>query len=226
MLFRDSVIYFGTFIILLTLMIGLICSIKHKSNHLIIVNLFVFSGLCISINSILFITHYIKRGWIVCRNTDLIMVWQFIFLFIFFYKSTKSKIKRYIFLAFSLAYLAFSCIHFYNSFSNYSCGEARIFKGGATLFSLIFSISFLWDIMNNVSKLFITKRFDFWIGIGVLIWSSISFPIYTLTTFVFRLEKYKNLSSQMISVSNLSLIVLYLFFLKAHLCLKYHRPSL
>ena len=91
----------------------------------------------------------------------------------------------------------------------------------SSLFLLICCFFYLRDLMNNKPTLILVKSSAFWIVIGILYFCCIGFPVYSLIAFIPRNQEYLNLRSQIFSITNMSLIVLYLFIIKSYLCLKH-----
>jgi hypothetical protein len=65
------------------------------------------------------------------------------------------------------------------------------------------------------------KSSSFWIVIGVIFSSCIGLPVSSLISFIPKNQEYFNMSSQIFSLFNISLIILYLFIIKSYLCLKH-----
>jgi hypothetical protein len=89
---------------------------------------------------------------------------------------------------------------------------------------LVFSFVYFKKILHSLP----TKKLQydpfFWLAVGILFYSACSFPITTLVP----LLDYKipdSLLYKIFSISNMSLIVLYLFICKAYLCLKHQIDS-
>ncbi len=91
----------------------------------------------------------------------------------------------------------------------------------SSLFLLIFYFFYVKDLMNNKPFLILVKSSSFWITIGIFFYSCISFPVSSLIPFIPKNHEYINLRGQIFSITNMSLIVLYLFILKSYLCLKH-----
>ena len=91
----------------------------------------------------------------------------------------------------------------------------------SSLFLLICCFFYIRDLMNNKPTLKLMKSSAFWIVIGTLYSCCIGFPVYSLIAFIPRNQEYLNLRSQIFSITNMSLIVLYLFIIKSYLCLRH-----
>ena len=89
------------------------------------------------------------------------------------------------------------------------------------LFLIIFSVFYFRDLLHTTPTLILVKSSSFWIVLGVFFASCINFPIYSLLPFIAGNEEYRNLRFEIFAVSNISLIVMYLFIIKSYLCLKH-----
>ncbi|MEO6540632.1 MAG: hypothetical protein ABIN74_06575 [Ferruginibacter sp.] len=90
---------------------------------------------------------------------------------------------------------------------------------------LMFCFFYFRNLMKNEPTLILVKSSTFWIVIGIFFSSSIGVPVITLVQFIPKNPEYVNLRSQIFSIFNVSLIVLYLFIIKSYLCLKHPQNS-
>ena len=91
----------------------------------------------------------------------------------------------------------------------------------SNLFFIFITLFYLKDLMNNKPTLKIVKSSAFWIVMGIFYSCCISFPVNLLMPFISKSNEYQNLRLQIFSISNMSLLVLYIFIIKSYLCLKH-----
>lgn len=94
-------------------------------------------------------------------------------------------------------------------------------KVSSNLFLIIFSIFYYRDLLVNKPTLILLKSSAFWIVTGIFFYYCVSFPIYSLQPFLAKYSGYQNIKAQIFSISNMALIVMYLFIIKSYLCLKH-----
>ncbi|MFZ1783717.1 MAG: hypothetical protein WAU23_00840, partial [Ferruginibacter sp.] len=80
-----------------------------------------------------------------------------------------------------------------------------------------FCVLYYQNIFKNVSGENILTEPPFWIVSGVIFYSSLSLPFYGLNSYI-RNEFPPLISNNIFSISNIFVIIMYLFFIKAHLC--------
>ena len=91
----------------------------------------------------------------------------------------------------------------------------------SNLFFIFITLFDLKELMNNKPTLKIVKSSAFWIVMGIFYCSCISLPVNSLIPFIPKNQEYQNLRFQIYSISNMSLLVLYVFIIKSYLCLKH-----
>lgn len=93
------------------------------------------------------------------------------------------------------------------------------------LFSIIFCYFYVKNLMLEKPTLNLLKSSSFWIVIGILYPSCIGFPVHALIPFIPRTDEFINIRGQIFSITNISLIVMYMFIIKSYLCLKHPQNS-
>ncbi len=100
-------------------------------------------------------------------------------------------------------------------------GTAIYIHTVSNIFLIICSVFYFRDLLNNKPTLILIHSSTFWIVTGIFFFSCVSFPIYSLYPILPKDHAFRNLSSEIFSLANLSVIVLYLFIIKSYLCLKH-----
>lgn len=149
---------------------------------------------------------------------QLLMLCQFFNLGLFFVEILKKSkflksVKVLFLLSIILQILLIAVVHL----SNIEIRQTIV----PNLFLTIFCFYYLRDLMKNKPTLILGKSSTFWIVMGIFFSSCIGFPIGSLIPFIPKDEEYINFRNQIFSISNLSLIILYLFIIKSYLCLKH-----
>ena len=176
---------------------------------------FIILGLLISANTIeqeLLNQIFNRKAHIIIF--DILYFIQSTILFFFFYKITDKKATIMLFLTFAAIQIYFLIKHL-NSKTNF---DIYVFS---TPVFIPLSILYFRDLLKKAPIQKLTQSFVFWVVIGVFFWSCVSFPIYSLYPFIKSIPKYKNISMEIFSISNMALIVMYFFFIKSFLCLKH-----
>jgi len=182
---------------------------------------FILLGEILSLNSIVnanIFWGFTKKNPLILQ--EVLLLFQYVLLSLFFEKllsrsSYSKKIIKLLIFSFFLQ-LTLLAIAF---FTNTDIKPSFI----STFFLLIFCLFYVKDLMANKPTLILLKSSAFWITMGVFFYSCISFPIKTMIVFIPRSQEYLNLRSQIFSILNMSLIVLYLFIIKSYLCLKHQQ---
>lgn len=216
---HSFIIVFGSGIITIAFFVALFFSKKEKPLYYKYIFHFIILGGLLSINSIVNANIF----WGFSREIpfllqELLLLLQYVLLGLFFAKLLSSsiyskKIIRLLFFSIPLL-LSFQIIFF---FKTTDIRPSFIL----TFFLLVFCYFYVKDLMTNKPTLILLKSSAFWIVMGVFFYSCVSFPIKTLIIFIPKSQEYINLRSQIFSVLNMSLIVLYLFIIKSYSCLKH-----
>lgn len=81
----------------------------------------------------------------------------------------------------------------------------------------VFCILYFQNLFRKITKTNILKEPSFWVVSGLIFYSTLSLPFYGLNSYIkyqFPLLKSINI----LAISNILIIVMYLFFIKAYLC--------
>lgn len=215
MTLHKFIILFGTCIILINLIIAFFTKKAVKPVFFKYIIIYIVLGLLISANTIsnIILTHPIdqKKYRILF---DILYLCQSLSLFFFFKITTKRKIIFPFMLTSSLVQAIFTLKQFYSD----SILDINIF---ATPLFIILSILYFRDLLQNKPLINLTQSSSFWIVVGIFFWACVSFPIYSLHPHIKAHVTNKNIILEIFSISNMALIVMYLFFIKSFLCLKH-----
>lgn len=149
---------------------------------------------------------------------EILLLLQYVLLSLFFAKLLfKTHYSRIIINLLFLSVILLVGLQIVISFTNTDIRPSFIL----TFFLLIFCFLYVKDLMANKPTLILLKSSAFWIVMGIFFYSCVSFPIKTLIIFIPKSQEYINLRSQIFSILNMSLIILYLFIIKSYSCLKH-----
>ena len=216
--FSNFIILFGTGVILLTLLIALVKFKKDKPKYFKYIFIYILIGLIISSNKI------IKKNNISFFKSNsayaieqVLSIFQTFMLYLFFI-NVLNKSKYYNILLILIPISIIIQLFILNLVIKKNADVMPSIASNS--FLIIFCFFYLRDLMSNNPTLILLKSTTFCIFIGILYCSCISLPIFSLISFITRDEEYKYLRSQIFSIANMSIIVLYLFIIKSYLCLK------
>jgi hypothetical protein len=176
--------------------------------------LVILISLTISINSILgslFFLYNIKLFVFIQSCLDLL---DLIFWTFFFLKLLPDKKSKIIIRIFFSASLLFSIIFLY--WNNLDKSNLQILVV-LNVCKSIFCIRFYQKLFKNLTYQNILSEQAFWIVNGLIFYSSLSLPFYGFNFYI--KEHFSPLiSNNIFSFSNILIIIMHLFFIKAYLC--------
>ena len=194
---------------------------KEKPVYFRYIFLFIFLGILLSANTIA----YHNSIWILNRKTpilteQLLQLFQSLLLGLFFLDVLKksifaTKIKWLLFLMIFIQVILIFAVHMANIEI-----RANIIS---MLILLFFCFFYFRNLMKSEPRLILARSSAFWIVIGILFCSGIGFPVITLIQFIPKTQEYINIRSQVFSICNVGIIVLYIFIIKGYLCLKHQQ---
>ena len=217
---HNFVILFGTGVIIIAFFVALAFLKKDKPVYFKYILTFIILGLLISLNSVV----YFYLFWYAINLTilieQLLLLLQSLMLCLFFVEVLKNvtivkKIRLLIYL--SILIQAILIILLFSK--NIKIKIRPLISSNLIL--AIFCIFYLRNLMKNTPAISITKSTTFWIVMGILYSSCIGFPVNFLVMLIPVDQQYLDLHYQIFSISNMSLIVLYLLIIKSYLCLKH-----
>jgi hypothetical protein len=215
------IVYFGSGVITLILLVSLFYIKKQKPEYYKYIFAFILTGFLVSTNTIIYII------WNKMANRNVIFlieqslnILQFLSLGYFYIKLFKGyrferKIKKLVLLA-VIIQVMFLILTLHSNHLSIS----RIL---ATIFLIYFSTIYYRELMNSKPTVILLKSSTFWIVTGIFFSCSINFPIYSISPFLVKYPGYTNVRFQIFAISNITLIILYLLIFKSYLCLKYQQ---
>jgi hypothetical protein len=215
----NFITFLGTSIIVISFFVALAFSKGKKPRYFKYIFLFVFLGILLSLNAIA----NNSIAWVLNRRMPILIeqilqLFQSLLLGLFFLevlkKSMFAKKTKWLLLLMIILQTIFL---FFVHMANIEIRSNII----SNLIFLIFCFFYFRNLMKNEPKMIIAKSSVFWIVIGVLFSSSIGLPVITLIQFIPTTEEYINVRSQIFSIFNMAIIVLYIFIIKSYLCLKH-----
>ena len=213
--FNNIIIWIGTLTIVISFIFAL--SISKMRNTRIYMNYFFIYpliGVLISVNSILtsFFSWYKKSINFPLQNLFLLLdliFWVMFFSSVFDNKSDTIKLKIAFFITFCFALFSY----FYNPLDKPNLHTLSIFN----ICKTIFCIYFYYDLFRKPPYQKIKSEPSFWIITGLFFYSCLSMPFYALNDYL-RAEFPATISENLFTISNIMIIIMHLFFIKAYLC--------
>lgn len=210
---NSVVIILGTFVIVISTTFSVL--IRQRSNKLYLRFFFInpFLALLISINTIL------NRYFFLLKKETFII--QYLFLIFdlvfwaFFFQIIARNHQEKIFHKIVLAVSGLLIVVLFLS-SDLTRSNLHI----VSLFSLcktIFCISFFHGLFSDIPYKNIKSEPLFWICCGLLFYSALSIPFYSLRDFIYL--NFPLLAQDIFAISNVLIIIMHLFFIKAYLCI-------
>lgn len=213
---NNFIFYLGTLVIIITLLVALLFKDVTKPQYFDYIFLIIYTGIFISINTFLFkkINLYPLRVGLILQ--DILIVAKFLFMCLFFYHLQISKIskKRIKFLIIASILTSVSLIVIANLGYIYF---PQIIIQNVVL--ITFSAAYFLNILKGKLDIILFKSSVFWLVLGIFFWATVSFPVYCLYFFIPINEEYREIINRVFSISNISLMVMYMLFIKSYLCL-------
>jgi hypothetical protein len=218
---HNFIVLFGTLVIVITFLVALAFLKKEKPRYCKFIFIFIVLGLLLSVNTIASNNYtwlYSIKVRILIEQI-LILLQSLMFSFFFLEVLKKSifaeKIKILIAILIPIQIGLIIVVQFGNTEIRPSIVP--------NLILLIFCYFYLRDLLNNKPTIILVRSPAFWLVMGFLFSSCIGFPVSSLIPFVSKSQEYTDLRFQIFSIHNMSLVIMYLFFIKSYLCLK--RPQ-
>ncbi len=209
---NNIVIWFGTGVIIISFIIALSLS-KNSNNYMKGFFLCPLIALLVSINSIfgsIFFLYNQELCFLIQSFLFLfeLLFWSFFFLKILKDKKDSMKIK----ILFSITLLISIYLIYFSNVDKRNLNIVAL----SVICKTIFCIFFYYDLFKNLSYRNILLEPVFWIVTGLIFYSCLSLPIYTLNSYIKLLLPV--FASNIFSISNMLIIIMHLFFIKAYLC--------
>ena len=220
------IIQLGTGIIVITFLVALLFRKKEKPGYFKYIEVFIFLGLLISLNSLTLGLKYVgseeKINLVPAFIQELLIISQYLCLYHFIYALIKKteflgKIRTLM----RLSIILFLLLLFISFWLKIDIRPSAV--GG--LFILGYCYFYVKDLMSNKPTLELLKSPEFWITSGIFFYATISTPVTALVRLIPKDLNYINIRMQLFAVFNVSSILLYLSIIKGYICLK-HQQSL
>ncbi len=208
----NSVIWIGTSVILVSFLISLFIP-KNKIAYMRGFYFCPLIALLLSINAIysLYFPVYFKDMLFTIQNCLFILdllFWYHFFLKVLNNKKDSEKLEKLLLLTLLFAvYLIF--------FSTAGTKNLHVIALTA-ICKTIFCVFFYYKLFKNLYYQNILKEPSFWIITGLIFCSCLSLPFYGLHSYI-KSQFSSLISSNIFSVSNMLIIIMHLFFIKAYL---------
>ncbi len=223
MRFGNFIILTGTIVIVITLISLFSLFIKSKlSNPYLKLFWFTIIGLFLSINSIVYTFFHIPEKNVFLLVQQLLAITQLTILGGFFFDELKKLFHIKLF------FIAAIILSVFIIYRNYSTNYTHNFKHVNVFFNfplIILSIKYYRSLLKQEPLQNLTHLPIFWVATGTFLYSCTSIPVYSLVNFIQPTDENKILINDLYHISNISLILLYVCFIKAYLCLKHHLNS-
>ena len=210
---NNIVICIGTLVILISFIIALL---MPKSNRVYMKGFFFcsFIALLTSINTIctsFFLLYSLKICFLI---QNILIIADLLFWTLFFMKLLKERnILKKIILLF-ICTLLLAIYLFYSSDTEKPNLQVL---GLVNICKSIFCIFFYYKIFTKLPNQNILLEPSFWIISGLIFYSCLSLPFYALNNYI-KIEFPPLISYNIFSISNILIIIMYIFFIKAYLC--------
>lgn len=209
------VVWVGTFVILISFLLSIMLRRKNKKPDYM-KNFFLYPliGLLVSANTIFsrfLLIYSIKLNFLI---QILLCLFDLIFWFLFFsnfFKTRKdiTKIRLLFFFTIAIEIVLFQFSEL-NKSNLHTISIINICK-------TIFCIFFYYKLFKDVPTQNIKLEPSFWIITGLFFYSCLSIPLYALNEYV--ISKFSSIiSSTILAISNIFVIIMHFFFIKAYLC--------
>lgn len=178
-------------------------------------------ALLVSINSICFkfFSLYNSETCFFIQSTLLLL--DLFFWTLFFLKLLKdSRNHRIIQILFILTLSLSVYIFYYNSTDKSNIHVLALLN----ICKTIFCILFYHNLFKKISDQNILLEPSFWIVNGLIFYSCLSIPFYALTSYI-QVQFSPLITNNIFSISNMLIIIMYLFFIKAYLCKTHLRKA-
>lgn len=209
---NDTVIWIGTGVIL----VSFIISIFSKNDKTYMHGFFfcILIALLVSINTICCKFVFLYDIEICFFIQSILILLDLTFWTLFFLKLLndikKHKIIKILFIiTLSLALYILN----YNSTGKSNLHVAALLN----ICKTIFCILFYHNLFKKISNQNILLEPSFWIVNGLIFYSCLSIPLYGLNSYI-KLQFSPLIYYNILSISNMLIIIMYLFFIKAYLC--------
>lgn len=210
---NNIVIWGGTFVVL----ISFIMAVYISKNTRVYMKGFFFCplvSLLVSTNSISSRFLFLYSTEINFRIQSILHLCDLLFWGIFFIKLLDdNRESRRIIILFTLTFLVSSYLLYFNNTINPNLHIHAL----VNLCKTIFGILFYNKLFKDLPYQNILLEPSFWIVTGLIFYSTLSLPFYALNSYI-KEQFIPTISYNIFSISNILIIIMHLFFIKAYLC--------
>ena len=210
---NNTVIWIGTGIILISFIVAL-CIPKKSKVYMKGFFICPLIGLLVSANSIssrFFLLYAIEKNFFIQGILHLgdLSFWG---LFFFMLLNDKKEFRKIKILLISTLLISIYLLYF-NSNDNPNLHIHAL----SNLCKTIFCVLYFNKLFKSLPDQNILLEPSFWIVTGLIFYSSLSLPFYALNSYI-RQQFVPVIASNIFSISNMFIIIMHLFFIKAYLC--------
>lgn len=203
----------GSSVILIVFIFSLL-KFKNNKDYMRTFSFCILIALIVSINTICgrMLNLYPTSIFSVIQNIFILLdltCWGLFFLRLLKDKSVYHKIKNLFIFSLAIA-ISFLC---YNGLTNSNIHVLALLNICKTIFCLFFYL----NLLKNVADKNLLLEPCFWVVTGLLFYSCLSLPFYALRNYII-LEFQRTIADNIFSISNILVIIMYLFFIKAYTC--------
>lgn len=218
MIYNYIILYLGTLIITVTVILGFIISKKYVfEKYMVNIKYFSLIGIMLSINSIIYFHSNKNDNSYFLLRQSLLYTIQFFFLnlsLIELQNQNRNKQK----LKWGLSFI--SIILFIYSYLRFRFSIPLPIQILGTPLTLILCLLYFTDLLKSNSKLFLSKSPKFWIAFGSFFQITVSLPATVFSAILRVLENIEHYNI-LVATSNITIILFYLTIIKAYSCLKH-----
>lgn len=210
---NNVVIWVGTGIILFSFILAILIP-TEKTGYMKGFFFCPLISLLVSLNSIssrFFFLYTIEKNFLI---QSILQLCDLLFWALFFLKILKDKKDyRKIQILFTSTLLIAIYLICFNRTNNPNLHIHAL----SNMCKTIFCVFFYNNLFKNLSNQNILSEPSFWIVTGLIFYSCLSLPFYALNSYI-KLQFSPLIFSNIFSISNMLIIIMYLFFIKAFLC--------
>ena len=217
------VIWIGTFVILVSFVLSLLLNKKFRiRNYMKGFYILPLIALLLSVNTIfniLFHAYNNKHFFLLQYSLSILdlIFWRVFFVNLFTNIKDVNKVKLF----FLIVLILTSILFFLNDWGNPNFQAISIFNFCKTLFCILY----FYKLFKDIPEKNITLEPSFWIVTGLFFYSGLSIPFYSLHNYI-KSNTPLFISTNIFAISNMLIIIMHLFFIKAYLCTtRLHRAS-
>lgn len=211
--FYDIVVIIGTGVILFAFVIAILYA-KYHDNYMKKLFFIIMISLLLSANTFfgVYLVYYSTQ--IRFSIQTILLLLDLVFWSLFFLDLLDDLKSRKIIRLFFIVTFTLSIFILYNNHLNQPNLHVTAVLNTC---KSIFCIFYFHTLFKKITKINILKDPSFWVVGGLIFYSTLSLPFYGLNSYI-KYQIPPLISINILAVSNILIIVMYLFFIKAYLC--------